>query len=147
MRYCLSPSPNVSARSFGDEIVAANFLSGIYYSLLGSSVQIWEGLMAGLPLDRVVAAVAPLSDAAPEDFAHAARAFVEALVAEKLIIPAEDEGEAGTAPAWEPVPPAEGRYAAPALERFDDMEDLLTLDPVHDVEDMGWPHADPARPD
>lgn len=145
MRYCLSPSPNVGARSFGDEIVAANFLSGIYYSLLGSSVQIWEGLMAGLPLDRVVAAVAPLSDAEPEAFARAARAFVDALLAEKLIVPVE--GGATATPAWEPVPAAEGRYAAPALERFDDMEDLLTLDPVHDVEDMGWPHADPARPD
>ena len=34
-------------------------------------------------------------------------------------------------------------YGLPALERFTDMEDLLLLDPVHDVEEMGWPHVNP----
>lgn len=144
MRYRLSPSPNVSARSFGDEIVAANFLTGVYYSLLGGAMQMWDGLVAGVPYDRVVAQVGALSDAAPEAFAQAARSFVDALVAEKLIVPVEDG--AAPDPVWSPVPPAEGRYGVPVLERFDDMEDLLLLDPVHDVEETGWPHADPSPP-
>jgi hypothetical protein len=28
----------------------------------------------------------------------------------------------------------------PALEKFTNMQDILLLDPIHDVSDMGWPH-------
>ena len=34
-------------------------------------------------------------------------------------------------------------FAARDLVSFDDMQSLLLLDPVHDVEDRGWPHAAP----
>jgi len=141
MQYCLSPSPNVSARSFGDEVIAANFVKGVYYSLLGSAAQIWEGLMAGVPLDRVVAEVSTLSEANPVEFTNAANSLIEALLTEELIVPTAGAGVR----AWKPVAGAEGAYAPPVLERFTDMEDLLLLDPIHDVEEMGWPHVNPAQ--
>jgi len=141
MQYCLSPSPNVSARSFGDEVIAANFVKGVYYSLLGSAAQIWEGLMAGVPLDRVVAEVSTLSEADPVEFTNAANSLIEALLTEELIVPTAG----AEVRAWKPVAGAEGAYAPPVLERFTDMEDLLLLDPIHDVEEMGWPHVNPAQ--
>jgi hypothetical protein len=140
MQYRLSTSPNVSARSFGDEVVAANFVKGVYYSLLGSAAQIWDGLAAGVAVETIVARLSPLSDADATEFAAAAYRLIDALVAEELIEPAQ-----GTAAdAWQPVPGTDGPYALPALERFTDMEELLQLDPVHDVEEMGWPHVNPA---
>jgi hypothetical protein len=42
MHYRIHPSPNIGARSFGDEVVVANFVTGVYYSLLGSAAQVWE---------------------------------------------------------------------------------------------------------
>lgn len=140
MQYRLSSSPNVSARSFGDEVVAAHFVKGVYYSLMGSAAQIWDGLMAGVALETIVAQMSPLSDADAADFAAAANHLVETLLAEQLIEPAPDAHAAD----WQPVPGADGPYGLPALERFTDMEDLLQLDPVHDVEEMGWPHVNPA---
>jgi hypothetical protein len=139
MHYRISPSSNVSARSFGDEVIAANFVRGVYYSLLGSAAQIWEGLVAGVPLDRVVAEVSALSDAEPAAFAAAANSLVEALLAEGLLV----EGPPDEVKAWQAMAGSDGRYGLPALERFTDMEDLLLLDPVHDVEEMGWPHVNP----
>lgn len=137
MQFRMSPSPNISARSFGDEIVAANFVSGIYYSMLGSAAQIWEGLIAGAPRDHVVSEVAALSDCDPAEFASAGAEFIDALLAEQLIVPAE-----GLKPVdWKPAATVEAAYGPPMLQRFDDMADLLVIDPVHDVEDMGWPHA------
>ena len=141
MQYRLSPSPNVCARSFGDEVVAANFLKGVYYSLVGSAAQIWEGLMAGHPLPQVVEEVAALSDPATSaEFAATARHLVDSLISEGLLVPATGV-EATT---WKPVAGPEAPYGLPVLERFTDMEDLLLLDPIHDVEEMGWPHVDPA---
>ena len=139
MQYRISPSPNVSARSFGDEVIAANFVRGVYYSLLGPAAQIWEGLLAGVPLDRVVAEVSALSAAEPAAFAAASNSLVEALLAEGLLV----EGPPAEEKAWQAMAGSDGRYGLPALERFTDMEDLLLLDPVHDVEEMGWPHVNP----
>lgn len=140
MRYQIHRSPNIGARSFGDEVVVANFVTGVYYSLLGSAAQVWEGLMAGQPLDRVareVAAVAGLDEGA---FVAASDRLVADLLAEGLIQP---EAAPATG-AWSPVPAPPGEsYALPVLERFTDMQDLLLLDPIHDVEEMGWPHAAP----
>jgi hypothetical protein len=33
-------------------------------------------------------------------------------------------------------------YQKPVLEKFTDMQDLILLDPVHDVNPKGWPHTD-----
>ena len=32
-------------------------------------------------------------------------------------------------------------YVPPVLEKFTDMQDLILLDPVHEVSERGWPHA------
>ncbi len=34
-------------------------------------------------------------------------------------------------------------YAPPALETYTDMQELLLLDPIHDVDETGWPAARP----
>ena len=92
-----------------------------------------------MPLDRVVAEVSALSDAEPAAFAAATTSLVEALLAEGLLV----EGPPAEEKAWQAVAGSEGQYGLPTLERFTDMEDLLLLDPVHDVEEMGWPHVNP----
>lgn len=140
MHYRSSASPNIGARSFGDEVVVANFVTGVYYSLFGSAAQIWDGLMAGQPLDRVAREVAAVAGIDAAEFAPAAEKLVADLLAEKLI----EEGAPADTLAWVPAPPEEPGYGLPVLERFTDMQDLLLLDPVHDVEEMGWPHAAPA---
>jgi hypothetical protein len=34
-----------------------------------------------------------------------------------------------------------GPVAPPVLQKFQDMKELILLDPVHEVhEDLGWPH-------
>lgn len=142
MHYRIVNSPNIGARSFGDEVVVANFLTGVYYSLFGSAAQIWEGLAAGLPLDRVAGDVAAVGGIDPGVFGQAAEKLVADLVAEGLVEP----GPAAEPASWTAAPPDGDGYALPVLERYTDMQDLLLLDPVHDVEDMGWPHARPADP-
>ena len=35
------------------------------------------------------------------------------------------------------------QYAAPKLATYSDLQDLLLLDPIHDVDETGWPAARP----
>ena len=36
-------------------------------------------------------------------------------------------------------PPGSATFEAPTLDRFDDLQGLLLIDPIHDVGDAGWP--------
>jgi hypothetical protein len=37
--------------------------------------------------------------------------------------------------------PEKPRFEPPILRTFEDMQDLLLLDPIHEVDEMGWPNA------
>ena len=37
-----------------------------------------------------------------------------------------------------------GPFVPPTLEKYTDMQDLVLLDPVHEVDERGWPHAQAA---
>jgi hypothetical protein len=62
--------------------------------------------------------------------------LVEQLLAEGLVVEDAD-APVGASP---PAPPADA-LEPPALEKFTDMQDLILLDPVHEVDERGWPHA------
>jgi len=105
------------------EVVIIHLGTGVYYSIRGRGVGLWEGAAAGATADR-------LSQLAPNE----AASFLTELEIEGLIERISKGNEnwlANGEPASEP----------PVLERFTDMEDLLLLDPVHEVDDQGWPHA------
>jgi hypothetical protein len=36
--------------------------------------------------------------------------------------------------------PIEGKFEAPVLQKYTDMQDLLLLDPIHDTDETGWPN-------
>jgi len=134
-QYVLADPSMISARTFDDEIVAAHFATGVYYSFRGAAAEVWCGLMAGVPIDRVAQIVALHSSLSPEQFAQATYHFVAALEREQLIKPATVMKDR-----WEPRRP-HTPFGPPAYERYTDMEELLLLDPVHDVGGTGWPDS------
>ena len=99
-------------------------------------------LDAGVTVAEVVAALAatgPSADVVATDVGR----FVADLRSAGLVTDAGDEASDARA---EPDPSAlfDGNraYSAPLLETYTDLEDLMLLDPVHDVDDKGWPRAD-----
>ena len=61
---------------------------------------------------------------------------MDELLAEGLIVHHE-LGERAPAD----VPRSALEFAPPRLEKYSDLEDLLVLDPIHDVDEAGWPIA------
>jgi hypothetical protein len=131
----LADPTTISASVFDDEIVVANFSTGTYYSLRFAAAEIWLGLMAGVPAEQVVQAIAPHCTSSPQVFENEAWSFIKTLE-EQALIKAVDRTAADAG--WAPRPMFRP-YAAPLLETFKDMEDLLLLDPIHDVGKTGWP--------
>jgi hypothetical protein len=68
--------------------------------------------------------------------------FLEELEREKIIIPRTSAlgNSAVPAPNGETSVGAASVFAPPALEKYTDMQELLQVDPIHDVDDeQGWP--------
>jgi hypothetical protein len=129
----LADPSTTSASIFDDEIVVANFSTGVYYSLRFAAAEIWLGLMAGVPADQVIAAIEPHCNGAQRTLEKDARALIKTLETEQLIKLTNRQADKS----WTPRPMYQP-YAAPAFESFTDMEDLLLLDPIHDVGKTGW---------
>ena len=116
--------PAVLDEAFDGEAVLVNLETGRYYALDRTASRWWSALEAGMSFEALAAV---LPDAGTAELA----AFVARLDAERLV---RLEGEL----------PSAGDVAGeaiPQLQVFDDMEDLLRLDPIHDIEldGSGWP--------
>lgn len=130
-------APSVISEVIDGETIVLNFESGHYYSFNPSASEIWSSLAAGQSLAAVVEHVAHRFAADRSEVRAAVEAFVRTLEEESLIRRA-DGGANGAAPhATDGSPP--GAFAPPAFEKFTDMEELLLLDPIHEVGDTGWP--------
>jgi len=104
------------------EAVIINVATGIYYSADGIGGWIWEALMAGASLDRIEAALRAAPGAGEADVAGDLDRFIALLAEERLVTLDEAAGDSAVAP------PAID-YAAPALNIYRDMTDLMALDP------------------
>jgi len=131
--------PWITHERLDDEVMAINLETGAYYALDDVAADVWTLVAGGRPLDDAGAEIAARY-AVAEGVARAdIGRLVDDLVREQLLVEAAGEPPAGADPAGLP-PLGDGRtYAAPTLNKFDDLEELLRLDPVHEVDDVGWP--------
>jgi hypothetical protein len=143
MRYRVNAAHVVSDVFEDGEAAVIDLRSGVYFSLNPTGALLWPLLVGGTTLEALIERAHAGTDGDGE-VPGAVAAFVASLVDEELVDEvAEPEGEAdGADPPAAPAAPGERiRFLPPQLERFDDLQDLLLLDPIHDVSDQGWPHT------
>ena len=118
-----------------DETMVVDTVSGRLIRIAGIGPTVWDRLVAGSARDGLMDEVA---DRYGPDAAGRTGRFLDALIDAELV--AEVDGPAARssdeAASW---PDA---FVEPELEHFDDIADIMTMDPVHEVDlDRGWPHA------
>jgi hypothetical protein len=133
MSYRLN-SPSVIHETIDDEVVIINLDKGHYYSLDGCGARIWKGLVGGASASAIASGL----EGASAEIEAGVLALAAELESEGLIVPGESDG--GGAALDGPALP----FKAVTLQRYSDMEELLLLDPIHEVDQQGWPHPDPA---
>jgi|SRR5918993_1840661 hypothetical protein len=136
MRYRVN-SPQVINETIDGEAIMINLATGSYYSLDRVGCDVWALLEASLPVDDIVAQLGRQYDGAEEDIRRGVEELLERLSAEELVVPSGDGDWVGAPP---PTPSRQAPFRAPRLEKFTDMQDLILLDPVHEVDSRGWPH-------
>jgi hypothetical protein len=94
-------------------------------------------------MTHTVAAIEAIYETSGVDVKSELAKFVEELTAEGLLVPAVATGTGLSASSLNTG--NRSPFESPTFAKFTDMEDLLLLDPVHEVSaDQGWPH--PAVP-
>ncbi len=129
------PGPGVVSQEFPDETIVIHLDTGTYYSLNPAAAAVWGLACAGHTLEEAIEACG--GDGLAAGITQTWTKLVEA----KLVRPAPP-GEQAPAAAQ-----AVKLAAMPEIAAYADMEDLFKLDPVHDVDESGWPSTMPAPPD
>ena len=126
--------PLLISQQFDSEVVLANYQNGVYYNLDGSAAQIWLGLRANRTVEEIGHALAAATSGDVTSITQQVQAFVDSMLAEGLIANGTEDARAES---WTPV--LSGAFAAPEFQRFDNLRELLLMDPVHDAGEEGWP--------
>jgi hypothetical protein len=131
--------PQVINETIDGEAIMINLVTGNYYSLDTTGAEIWELLEQSVAVDDIITVLGLRYDAPKEIIHKAVDDLLTKLLREQLIVfdggasskPAPSEASAGV----------RSPFQNPKLEKFTDMQDLILLDPVHDVDQRGWPYA------
>lgn len=133
MRYQLN-SPDVIQETVDGEALIIHTPSGTYYSLEGTGERVWNALLSGHTPDEIAVAYADAGQGDRDSVIEAVSLFARELQDEKLIIP----GDQAVTP--EPTRRQDGPFSSPVLQRYTDMQELLLVDPIHEVDPQaGWP--------
>ena len=144
-------APGVIHETIDGEVIIINLSTGTYYSLKGSAAEAWELIEpGGSPVSELIRGLATRFASSPVELEAAVVPFLAELKDEGLIDCTERDGERSkesnhghsNGPAGERRP-----FEPPALEKFTDMQDLVLLDPVHEVDQTGWPRVPDTAPD
>jgi len=129
-------SQNFAFEVFADEIVVLNVTDGTYFAFGGWAVETWPALVNRQPAQSIVNAMAERYGVAAGPIGAELDDFTAKLRQENILLDAQPVDEDI---ALETLPAASG-FQPISFEKHADMQDLLTLDPIHDVDPQkGWP--------
>lgn len=117
---------------FDNDVVVVNLISGSYYSLTGVAALLWSGLVNGSNRQTLLSILDNSSSEEDID------TFLRILSAEGLISAQEnldialDEEEFRKS--------LETTIFESLIEKHTDVEELLLIDPIHEVDSSGWPN-------
>jgi hypothetical protein len=134
--------PAVYHEKIGDEIVAIHYATGRYYAIRCAGTVVWE-LLSEQPRtrDSLLQDLARYFELPIATIQAEIEAFLDTLDAEELTLKISAQSgkeEAATTPDSTSSP----KYSPPIIEIKQDMEDMILLDPIHDIGKHGWPESE-----
>lgn len=135
MNYRMN-TPRVVHETLDDETIIIDFETGTYYSLNGVAHWILFLLIQQQSVAQVVDQITASYSGEQEEIDEAIRQFIGNLAAASIITPvaAPLSPMPMTLPLTQKAP-----FTPPLLEEQTDIQDLLLLDPIHEVSKQGWP--------
>lgn len=134
--------PNVVHETIDGETILLDLKSGYYYSMDGSGSLIWDYLAVTGDRESLLKILREANAAQTVTINSSVNAFISQLLKEGVLF---EDGTGNPANASDPtdlvdqLKSAAVDFVQPKLNKYADMQDLLLLDPIHDVDEVGWP--------
>jgi len=129
--------PRVISENIDGELIMVHLELGTYYSTDGVGADVWRLVEEGCSISEMCDVLHAQYDATLDELANAVSAFLMRLKDEGLIVNGATRA-AGSRPT-EARRDVRHAFRPPMLNAYRDMQDMLSLDPIHDVEAAGWP--------
>jgi hypothetical protein len=133
-------NPQAMHETIDGETIVIDLSTGTYYSLRGSGSMIWNAVASGASTEAIIERLETAFEASPDEIAGATQAFLSELEGEQLIVRRNGAGPSTVSVSPLELPETRSSFERPYLEKYEDMQDIIMLDPVHMVDDQGWPH-------
>ena len=138
-------TPTVTHETIDGEAVIINLDSGNYYSLVDVGSFIWGLIEQGASASDAQNLVSQTYQGDALEIDRGVQDLFAQLQQESLIVPVD-----GASDLSQVIPSHNGHekpsFNPPLLNKYSDMQELLLLDPIHDVDDAGWPKPVPDFP-
>jgi hypothetical protein len=138
--------PKIVSETIDGEVIILNLDRGRYYSLTLAGTHAWNAIGRAASGEEIVTELLARYEGARSEVERAVDQLLDELRREELILslpPAAAETSASPSSGSAPVEVMDGSrpaFLAPVLQTYTDMEDLLLLDPIHEVDESGWPN-------
>ena|SRR2546423_6960704 len=133
-------SRQVMSETIDGETIIIHLGTGSYYSLQQVGADVWSAISRGANREQLLDEVVGRYEVQRGDAESAITSLLGELEKENLILQSEN------GVSYQPPESLSerGAFAMPSLEKHTDMQDIILLDPVHEVDDRGWPHVSEA---
>lgn len=134
------PALNIAHEIFEGELVVVNLESGKYYAMRREAADIFQLCLQHASANEIARCLSASYIGDPTRIASSVQLFLAKLQQEGILAlsPSRPSDAAPTIP-----PPRLAPFAEPEFEVHNDMQDLLMLDPIHEVDTAGWPVIKP----
>lgn len=130
-------SPQVIREFFDDEAVIVNLELGIYYSLDSIGAIVWGLIEQGASNTQIVEKLSQTFKQPPNNIEKDIEEFIDLLLKEELVATTDN----ASLTSFDSINiDNKLTYSKPTLNKYTDMQELLLLDPIHEVDEEGWPN-------
>ena len=130
-------SPRVIYENIDGELILVHMEKGAYYTTDEVGAALWDLIESRCTVSEMWEGLSSQFEASLPEIEEATASFLARLVEEDLV--SCEEAAADRTPPRRPLPISKRPFRAPSLQTYQDMQDMLALDPIHDVEAAGWP--------
>lgn len=135
-------SPKVVHETIDGEVVIVHLEKGDYYSLIKEGADIWSLIANSFSRGEILEEIIQRYDGDREKIEKGINNFIAELQGEEVIVLNQTGEPENASLKNQPTATEKPIFQAPSLQKYTDMEELLALDPIHEVdEEIGWPSA------
>src|SRR5262249_30295434 len=137
-RYTIDETRIVSEIIDGEAVIV-NLSNGYYYSLDPPAAEIWGWLQSGWSIAEMVAVIQDRYDCSGADPETELRTLIETFIADDLVASRPETADPPPVERAANGSAAKKPFSVPSVQRFEDMRGFLLVDPIHEVDETGWP--------